>query len=355
MDSDLEKVEVLKKRFAADLAAERATPAELFKDKDFKQLLKDIRTRPAEYRQVFGRAVNDLKDFLLQKQPITASSKGSYTDYLDVTAPFDLNQSQEATLLNPEDGSLHPVLKTQDELVEIFAEMGFTAVESRQLDNDFYMFDSLNFPQNHPARDEFDTFFLKEKDKTGKPLLAPAHTSTMQNRVLRKLRPNLEAGLPIAVVIPGRVFRNEDVDSTHDHMFYQLEGVYVGRQVTVANLIATLKESVSAYFKKELNLKIQPFYFPFTEPSFEFAISCPFCEPKASSCQTCGNGWIELLGCGMIHPNVLSMAGIDPLEYSGFAWGIGLTRLTMLKYDIEDIRYLASGKLEFLRQFKYEN
>ena len=355
MDSDLEKIEALKKRFAADLAASRATPGELLKSKDFKQLLKDIQSRPAEHRQAFGRAVNNLKEFLLQKQTTTASEKGSYDRYLDVTAPYDLNQVKETTLLNPEDGSLHPILKTQDEMVAIFAKMGFTAVESRQLDNDFYMFDSLNFPQNHPARDEFDTFFLKEKDKQDKPLLAPAHTSTMQNRILRKLKADLQEGLPIAVVIPGRVFRNEDVDSSHDHMFYQLEGVYVSRQVTVANLIATLKESVSAYFKKELSLKIQPFYFPFTEPSFEFAISCPFCESKASSCRVCGNGWIELLGCGMIHPNVLDMAGIDPLEYSGFAWGIGLTRLAMLRYDIDDIRHFASGKLEFLRQFRYEN
>ena len=268
-----------------------------------------------------------------------------------MTAPFGINQSASEALLDPAGGSLHPVAQTQDELVGIFSRMGFEAVESRQLDNEFYMFDSLNFPRNHPARDEFDTFFLTDKDPEGRALVAPAHTSTMQNRILKRLKGRLERGLPAAAVVPGRVFRNEDVDATHDHMFYQLEGMYVSEKVTVANLIATLREALSAFFKQELELKIQPFYFPFTEPSFEFAISCPFCD-RSGSCRVCSGGWIELLGCGMIHPNVLKLAGIDPTRYSGFAWGLGLTRLTMISHGIEDIRHFATGKLEFLRQFK---
>jgi phenylalanyl-tRNA synthetase alpha chain len=212
------------------------------------------------------------------------------------------------------------------------------------------MFSSLNFPEGHPARDDYDTFMTTQTDKDGRALIAPAHTSTMQNRVLQLLKPNLAAGQPIAVVIPGRVFRNEDLDARHEHTFYQLEGVYVGRGVHAGNLMATLKTFLQEYYQQELDIKTQPFYFPFTEPSFEFALSCPFC--KKQGCNICSyTGWIELLGCGMIHPNVLKMAGIDPQQYTGFAWGGGIERLVMMKYGIEDIRHFESGKLDFLRQF----
>jgi phenylalanyl-tRNA synthetase alpha chain len=151
-------------------------------------------------------------------------------------------------------------------------------------------------------------------------------------------------------VIPGRVFRNEDLDARHEHTFYQLEGVYVGKGTHAGNLIATLKTFLQEYYAKELEVKTQPFYFPFTEPSFEFALSCPFCDKKG--CNVCSqSGWIELLGCGMIHPNVLRHAGIDPEVYTGFAWGGGIERLVMMKYGIEDVRHFESGKLDFLRQF----
>jgi phenylalanyl-tRNA synthetase alpha chain len=189
-----------------------------------------------------------------------------------------------------------------------------------------------------------------QTDKDGKQLIAPAHTSTMQHRVLKALKPNLEEGRPIAVVIPGRVFRNEDLDARHEHTFYQLEGVYVGKGIHAGHLMATLKTFLQEYYQQELEVKTQPFYFPFTEPSFEFALSCPFCQKKG--CNVCSySGWIELLGCGMINPNVLKMAGIDPTVYTGFAWGGGIERLVMMKYDIEDIRHFESGKLDFLKQF----
>jgi phenylalanyl-tRNA synthetase alpha chain len=172
----------------------------------------------------------------------------------------------------------------------------------------------------------------------------------MQNRVLKKYAGNLEAGDPIAVLIPGRVFRNEDLDARHEHTFYQLEGVYVGRGVHAGMLIATLKDFLQEYYGKELEVKTQPFYFPFTEPSFEFALSCPFCDKKG--CNVCSQtGWIELLGCGMIHPNVLHEAGIDSEIYTGFAWGCGLDRLVLMKYGVEDIRHFESARLDFLRQF----
>jgi len=175
-------------------------------------------------------------------------------------------------------------------------------------------------------------------------LIAPAHTSTMQNRVLRTMKP------PIRVVIPGRVFRNEDLDARHEHTFYQLEGVYVDKDIHAGHLVATIRAWLSSYFEKDVKIKIQPFYFPFTEPSFEFAASCIFCAGKG--CNVCTHtGWIELGGCGMIHPNVLREGKIDPKVYSGFAWGFGIERLVMLKYNIEDIRHFQSGNLTFLRQF----
>jgi len=223
--------------------------------------------------------------------------------------------------------------------------MGFEAVESRELDDDYHMFSSLNFPEDHPARDDYDTFMTEES------LVAPAHTSTMQNRVLKARKKDLEAGKGIRVVIPDRVFRNDDLDARHEHTFYQLEGVYVDKGVSVANLIATLQTFLETYYSRQLKVKTQPFYFPFTEPSFEFAISCPFCDEKG--CHICSQaGWIELLGCGMIHPNVLREAGIDPNTYTGFAWGCGIDRLVMMKYSVEDVRYFHSGNLKFLRQFK---
>ena len=205
------------------------------------------------------------------------------------------------------------------------------------------MFDTLNFPKDHPARDDYETGVTTEG------LIAPAHTSTMQNRVLSTYKANLEKGQPIAVIIPDRVYRNEDLDARHEHTFYQHEGIYVGKDVHAGQLMATLKTFLSEYYQKEIEIKTQPFYFPFTEPSFEFALSCPFCDK--AGCKVCGEGWIELLGCGMIHPNVLKMAGIDPEVYTGFAWGGGIDRLVMMKYDIDDVRYFESGKLEFLEQF----
>jgi len=222
--------------------------------------------------------------------------------------------------------------------LDIFARMGFAAVESREIDDDYHMFTSLNFPPDHPARDEYDTFVTTEG------LIAPAHTSIMQNRVMKSQKP------PIRAVIPGRVFRNEDLDARHEHTFYQLEGVYVDKGINAGHLIATLKTLFTEYFQKDIKVKTQPFYFPFTEPSFEFAASCPFCDEKG--CNICGyTGWIELLGCGMIHPNVLKEGKIDTAEYTGFAWGGGIERLVMIKYGIEDIRHFHSGNLKFLRQF----
>lgn len=338
------------------LAPERlqalAAPADILKAVELRALFDELKTLPPAERPLFGKELNQLKQEL-ERMAAEATGAGQNTRTpIDVTAPFDVNTpaGSRPQLLGAAQGSKHPLMRELEVVLDIFYRMGFTAVESRELDDDFHMFTSLNFPEGHPARDDYDTFMTVEKDANGKQYIAPAHTSTMQHRVLQQYKGDLENGKPIAVVIPGRVFRNEDLDARHEHTFYQLEGVYVGKGVHAGNLIATLKTFLQEYYGKELEVKTQPFYFPFTEPSFEFALSCPFCDKKG--CNVCSySGWIELLGCGMINPNVLKMAGIDPTVYTGFAWGGGIERLVMMKYGIEDIRHFESGKLDFLRQF----
>jgi phenylalanyl-tRNA synthetase alpha chain len=327
-------------------------PADILKSLELKALFDELKTLPPAERPTFGKELNQLKQELERVARETVSKQVSARAPIDVTAPFDINvpPDKRPRLLTAAQGSKHPLMRELEVVLDIFYRMGFTAVESREIDDDYHMFTSLNFPEGHPARDDYDTFMTIEQDKDGKQYIAPAHTSTMQNRVLQQYRDDLADGRPIAAVIPGRVFRNEDLDARHEHTFYQLEGVYVGKGIHAGNLIATLKTFLQEYYGKALNVKTQPFYFPFTEPSFEFALSCPFCDGKG--CHICSSsGWIELLGCGMINPNVLKMADIDPNVYTGFAWGGGIERLVMMKYGIEDIRHFESGKLEFLRQF----
>lgn len=313
---------------------------------ELKALYAEIPTLPEDQRAGFGKEINQLKTELEQLANQQQEAE-EVVEPIDVTAPFDVNvpADKKPRLLSSEVGSKHPLMREIEEISEIFYRMGFNIEASRQIDDDYHMFDSLNFPKDHPARDDYDSFMTEEG------LIAPAHTSTMQNRYLKKYAANLEKGEPIAVLVPDRVFRNEDLDARHEHTFYQHEGIYVDKGMNVGNLMATLKTFLQAYYKQELDIKTQPFYFPFTEPSFEFAMSCPFCKKRG--CNVCSyTGWIELLGCGMIHPNVLKMAGIDPNVYTGYAWGGGVDRLVMMKYNIDDVRYFESGKLDFLRQFK---
>ena len=321
---------------------------DILKAPELKELYGAIRTiEPAE-RAAFGQAVNALAQELKARVEAEAEG-GAELSPIDVTAPFDANTALP-TLLPSEQGSIHPLMQEIKALSGIFERMGFAIEDSREIDDQYHMFETLNFPKGHPARDDYDTFMTTETDQEGDPLIAPAHTSTMQNRVLKKYRDNLEAGQPIAAVVPDRVFRNEDLDARHEHTFYQFEGIYVGKGVHAGMLIATLQEFLQEYYGKQLEVRVNPFYFPFTEPSFEFALSCPFCEKQG--CNVCSyEGWIELLGCGMIHPNVLRAAGIDPAVYTGFAWGGGVDRLVMMKYGIEDVRHFHSAKLDFLRQF----
>lgn len=322
---------------------------DILKAVELKALYAEISTLAPEERGAFGKEINQLKQ-ALEQMVAGHQEQAEALPPLDVTAPFDTNTAKRPRLLTSVHGSAHPIMTERDKMLDIFYRMGFTAEESREIDDDYHMFTSLNFPEGHPARDDYDTFMTVQTDANGKRLIAPAHTSTMQNRILQKYKDNLEQGKPIAVVVPDRVFRNEDLDARHEHTFYQHEGMYVDKGVHAGHLMATLKTFLEEYYEQELEIKTQPFYFPFTEPSFEFALSCPFCQKKG--CNVCSyTGWIELLGCGMINPNVLKMAGIDPEVYTGFAWGGGIDRLVMMKYNIEDVRHFEAGKLDFLKQF----
>lgn len=292
-----------------------------------------------EKRGEFGRELNARKMAILEK--IAAAEDAllnTEVEAIDVTAPCGVNEKLPE-VYSVFQGSKHPLMTELDRVTEIYQLMGFDVVESRQLDDEFHMFDSLNFAKEHPARDGYDTF------RTEEGLIPPAHTSTMQHRVLKKYREKLENGGEIAAVVPGRVFRNEDVDATHEHTFYQCEGVYVSRDCQMSDMLGILREFFEKYYEQKLNIRTQPGYFPFTEPSLEFLIE----KPKTLGGKK--GDFLEMLGCGMIHPNVLKMAGIDPEKYHGFAWGGGIDRLVMLKYGLSDVRYFESGNLNFLKEF----
>ena len=335
--------EVLRTEFAG-LVDKQA----ILRSNELQTLYSTLKSIPNDQKAAFGRELNELKADL-QAKVAAAQGVAEELPPIDVTAPMDVNAVKPA-LLPSNQGTTHPLTQEIDTVVDVFSRMGFVTEESREIDDQYHMFESLNFPKGHPARDDYDTFMTVDTDQDGDQLIAPAHTSTMQNRVLKKYHDNLAAGEPIAVIVPDRVFRNEDLDARHEHTFYQVEGVYVAKGVHAGMLVATLQKFLEEYYGRALEVRVNPFYFPFTEPSFEFALSCPFCEKKG--CGICSqSGWIELIGCGMIHPNVLKAADIDPNEYTGFAFGCGIDRLVMMKHNIEDIRHFESAKLDFLRQF----
>lgn len=298
-----------------------------------------VKNLPVEKRAEFGRKINQKKQELLSKIAVAEKALLDVeVEPIDVTAWSGVNEKMPE-FYPTEFGSKHPLMSEIDHVVEIYQMMGFDVMESRQLDDEFHMFDSLNFAKEHPARDGYDTF------RTEEGLIPPAHTSTMEHRALKKFKYKLERGEPIAVVIPGRVYRNEDVDATHEHTFYQCEGMFVSKDCTLGNMLGVLREFFERYYEQKLEIRTQPGYFPFTEPSVELLIE----KPKALGGKK--GDWLEMLGCGMTHPNVLKMAGIDPTVYHGFAWGGGIERLVLLKYALGDIRFFESGNLNFLREF----
>jgi phenylalanyl-tRNA synthetase alpha chain len=235
-------------------------------------------------------------------------------------------------------GSLHPLTQIQHELEEYFTSLGFAVVYGPEVETEWHNFDALNIPATHPARDAQDTFWLTDGH------VLRTHTSPVQVRAMEKF------GAPLRIIAPGRVFRNEEVDASHEHTFYQLEGMMVDRDVSVAHMLYFMKGLLKAIFKRDVTVRLRPGFFPFVEPGFELDIHCLICG--GPGCPVCKqSGWVELLPCGLVHPNVLRAGGIDPAEWNGFAFGLGLTRLVMMRYGIDDIRYLQSGDLRFLRQF----
>jgi len=327
------------RRDLLERVATSENPRDILRATELKSLYGGIAQLPPEERGSFGKSVNEVK--LAVEAAVEArvnELESAAIESIDVTAPWGVNASS-ATLLPTEQGSQHPLTKELEVVIDIFTRMGFAAIESRQIDDDYHMFSALNFPENHPARDGYDTF------RTEEGFIPPAHTSTMQHRILKDGKAALEMGGNIAAISYGRVFRNEDVDATHEHTFYQVEGVFVSDDATLSQMLGTLRSFFEVYYGQSLKIKTQPAYFPFVEPGLEFAIE----KPAALGGKP--GEWLEMLGCGMIHPNVLSEAGIDPTKYRGFAWGGGVERLVMLKYGIEDLRHFESAKLNFLRKF----
>ncbi len=235
-------------------------------------------------------------------------------------------------------GSLHPITQIQAEVEDLFTSLGFTVLSGPEVETEFNNFDALNIPHDHPARDMQDTFWLEDGN------LLRTHTSPVQVRGMKRLGP------PLRMIAPGRVFRNEEIDASHEHTFYQLEGMMIDREVSIAHLIYYMKTLLSGIFHREVTVRLRPGYFPFVEPGFELDIKCLICG--GDGCAVCKqSGWLELLPCGLVHPNVLRNGGIDPDEWNGFAFGLGLTRLVMMRYMIDDIRLLQGGDLRFLKQF----
>ena len=238
----------------------------------------------------------------------------------------------------PRRGHLHPITRIQRELEDLFVSLGFTVLDGPEVETEYYNFDALNIPPDHPARDMQDTFWLDGGN------LLRTHTSPVQVRGMERLGP------PLRMIAPGRVFRNESVDASHEHTFYQLEGMMIDRDVSVAHLLYFMKTLLTAIFQREVTVRLRPGYFPFVEPGFELDIQCLICG--GPGCAVCKHsGWVELLPCGLVNPNVLRTSGIDPDEWGGFAFGLGLTRLVMMRYGIDDIRHLQGGDLRFLEQF----
>src|SRR5580704_2101729 len=289
---------------------------------------------PAE-RAAIGKRLNSVK------QEIEAALEAKARRFSEAALRARLDAEWiDLTLPAPgvRPGSPHPVSQVQAEIEDLFVSMGFTVLDGPEVEDEYHNFDALNIPADHPARDMQDTFWLE-----GGHLLR-THTSPVQVRGMEKLGP------PLRMIAPGRVFRNEEVDASHEHTFYQLEGMMVDRNVSVAHLIYFMKTLLSAIFHREAVVRLRPGYFPFVEPGFELDIRCLICG--GPGCPVCKqSGWVELLPCGLVHPNVLRMSGIDPDQWGGFAFGLGLTRLAMMRYGIDDIRLFASGDLRFLRQF----
>ncbi|MBU0722153.1 phenylalanine--tRNA ligase subunit alpha [Patescibacteria group bacterium] len=335
----------LKEKILSDL--EKVTDSSAWRDLEIKYLgrkgeltkiLRSVADLGEAEKKNIGKLANNIKTEIVAKFAAVKNiilEKSVNQSFIDATLP-----GQEI-----DRGHLHPITQVQNELEDLFTSMGFMVIGGPELESDYYNFEALNIPKYHPARDMQDTFYIDQKNKAGEyDLVMRCHTSPVQIRAMQKY------GAPLRCIAPGRAFRSEATDACHDHTFYQLEGLMIDKDISIANLIAIIKELLNGIFKKEIEIRIRPGYFPFVEPGIELDIKCTICNGK--KCPACKNsGWLELLPAGLVHPNVLKAGGIDSKKYSGFAFGLGLTRLAMMKYGINDIRLFNSGDLRFLEQF----
>ena len=288
---------------------------------DKREIGPDINTLKITSEKLYQEKKEDLFDKSLEAQ------EASFKDF-DVTA-YKPNQPQ---------GSLHLYTQAIQEIVSIFASMGYSVEDGPEAETEFYNFEALNIPGDHPARDMQDTFWT-----TIPHTVLRTHTSPVQIRTMEQKNP------PLKIIVPGRVYRHEATDASHDFQFHQFEGMVIDENISLSNMIATMKHFLETFFKKELKVRARPGYFPFVEPGIEIDMSCPFCTDGCSTCKK--TKWIEMVGAGLIHPNVLKAGNIDTKKYTGFAFGFGLTRLVMIKYGINDIRHLHNAHVEFLKQF----
>ena len=344
-----EKLNALKAQLDADLSAvnsaedlENIRVAYLGKKGSITDLLKGMKDLSVEEKKDFGQKVNILKN------EATVKIAGKMAELKEMEIKLEIEAMPQFDLSVPADlsrGSYHPITLVQRECERIFKTMGFNVEDYSEIVTDYECFEALNIPKHHPARDMQDTYYLENGQ------LLKSHTSAAQNAIYKKYKDDLiNKGMPIKAIFPGRCFRNEATDACHENTFFQMEGVMVDKNISISNLIFFMKTMLSEVFKRDVKVRLRPGFFPFVEPGFELDISCAICGGEG--CPSCKHsGWLELCPCGMIHPEVLKAGGIDPEEYTGFAFGLGLTRLAMMKYGVKDIRDLNGGSLKTLAQF----
>jgi len=325
----------------ANFSSEEKDPAEIFRIRfigsngSVKSLMSEMRNVLPDQKKEMGKALNELKIFAegryeeLKKIPV--DQKNANKKFIDLSLPGDSLPL----------GSRHPISIVRNKIISIFQRLGFAVAEGPEIEDDWHNFTALNLPENHPARDMQDTFYVSQNPAW----MLRTHTSSVQVREMEK------GILPIRIICPGRVYRNETISARAHCFFHQVEGLYIAENVSFADLKQTLYFFVQEMFGKEIKVRFRPSYFPFTEPSAEMDISCLICGGKG--CNVCKHtGWVEILGCGMVHPNVLENCNIDSNKYSGFAFGMGIERITMLKYQIKDLRIFSENDLRFLKQFE---
>lgn len=334
----LEKITHLIQEIEAELI-DSAEKAEQFRLKYLSkkgilnELFEEFKTVANEQKKEIGKHLNILKQKAQEKfdaaKEVLENASGTETLTIDLTLP-----GEPFTI-----GSHHPISIVRREIIDIFSRIGFTVADGPEIEDDWHNFTSLNFPPDHPARDMQDTFFIEDE------IALRTHTSSIQIRVMENQKP------PIRILAPGRVYRNEAISARAHCFFHQIEGLYIDENVSFADLKQTLLYFAKEMFGEKTEIRLRPSYFPFTEPSAEMDVSCPFCSGKG--CNICkGSGWVEILGCGMVDPNVLENCGIDSKKYTGYAFGLGIERITMLKYQVKDLRLFSENDIRFLNQFK---